>query len=356
VRLHREEHRERVSQVNTKPGTKVPADAQDSDEEMIAIDEHRSSRIPPQEDKPWKGVYQDTASIQIKTEPGVTIPSEPGLSFPMHSRSRDPTPAPPPPAINPSSPEFKRPAKELAASSSAAKVEQESPEQKKIKPRRYSKKKDRKPVIQTEEDRAEYERHLEDIAILAHELGGLQSRARDVDGDVAMDGDRDLEVDKKEGRLYLFQFPPVLPRLYNPLNPKEIPAEAPDVEVAGSSTHMDLTKDAEPKGKIKVEEEVIIKKEDAERDGKEKDTNPEEKVIVDEDGFIGKLIVRESGRVELSWGGTSMVLGRGVDAEFLSMGVVVDGKNKDREGEGKAVGMGKIMGKFVVVPDWEKMS
>ena len=355
MRLHREEHKERVSQVNTESNTKLPADAEDSDEEMIVIDEQRSSRIPPPEPKPWKGVYQDTTHVHVKTEPGFSNPSEPGLSFAMHSRSmsRDQTPTVPPSAIAPRSPEFKHSARELAP-----KVGSESPKQTK-RPPRPRKKRDRKPVIQTEEDRAEYERHLEDVAILANELGGFQTRVRDPEGDVAMNGDGDIEVDKKEGRLYLFQFPPVLPRLYNPLNPKEQPPEEGDVEMTGSSAHMDLTKEKESGTKIKVEEEVIIKKEEVEGDGKEKEVRPVRKVVVDEEGFIGKLIVRESGKVELSWGGTSMVLGRGVDTGFLSMGVVVDGGNggvMDKEGDGKAMGMGKIMGKFVVVPNWEKMS
>ena len=75
--------------------------------------------------------------------------------------------------------------------------------------------------------------------------------------------------------------------------------------------------------------------------------------MVKEEGFIGKLVVRESGKVELSWGGTSMVLGRGVSANFLSTVVVTE--NKAEDPEGVAIGMGQVMGKFVVTPDWEKM-
>ena len=81
--------------------------------------------------------------------------------------------------------------------------------------------------------------------------------------------------------------------------------------------------------------------------------------MVQEEGWIGKLIVRESGRVELCWGGTNLLVGRGVDAGFLTTGVMVDMIEKGPPGggapEGKALSMGQVMGKFVVTPDWDKM-
>ena len=80
---------------------------------------------------------------------------------------------------------------------------------------------------------------------------------------------------------------------------------------------------------------------------------------VNEEGWIGKLIVRKSGRVELSWGGVNLLVGRGVDAGFLTTGIVVDSIEKGPPGggapEGRALSMGQIMGKFVVTPDWEHM-
>jgi len=80
--------------------------------------------------------------------------------------------------------------------------------------------------------------------------------------------------------------------------------------------------------------------------------------FVHEEGWIGKLIVRESGRVELDWGGTHLLVGRGAEAAFLSNALVVDGIERGPPGggapEGKATSMGQVMGKFVVTPDWEK--
>lgn len=352
--------------MNTDPDTKLPAAKEADDEDTPMVDEQRSALPQPQvvEEKEFKGVYQDL-------DDGVKIKSEPGLSEPHREAIPDA------PLKVPGSPEdFKKRPQELASSPSAIDIETPEPNDEALakvkvkKARRHSKKKDHKPVIQTEEDRAEYERHLEDVQILARELGGMQDRTRDNDGDVAMEGAAEQEQgSQREGRLYLFQFPPVLPKLYNPLK-EDKPVAKPDPKSKSHSNNekdkeMDKgAKDAEMTGtnakpkaqdgkEIKTEEDLPAAKE---KDEKEKVKKREE--VCTEEGYVGKLIVRESGKVELSWGGTSMVVGRGVDAGFLTMGVLVD---KDEigaganGGEGKALGMGKIMGKFVVTPDWEKM-
>ncbi|KAG9236566.1 putative 3-hydroxybenzoate 6-hydroxylase 1 [Amylocarpus encephaloides] len=301
VRLQREEHKIRKTVVNAQPDTEPKIKKERSDE--MEIDEHRSSKI-----------HQAT---RIKTESGLA-PKE----FPETS----PRPSSPRPKEEPASPTTGK------------------------KPRKPLIKKAPEPVLQTEEDIAEHRRYLNDIDILAEELAGTQ-QAADANGGVAMDGGAGQLVDRS-GRLYLFQFPPVLPKLYNPMTSskpepsrKGNPTQSQDgVGIMGSSGK------AAPSGtevKVKTEEEVIIKQEEVEVEM--------EKPLVEEEGWIGKLIVRESGRVELTWGGTSMVVKKGTSAGFLSTGVMLDGHDRDplgtREGktkEGKAFGMGKIMGKMVV--------
>ncbi|RDL32003.1 uncharacterized protein BP5553_09405 [Venustampulla echinocandica] len=315
VRLHREEHKERVTIVNTQPQTKTEPQLKVENDEM-EIDELRSSQAEPPAD-----------IIRIKTEPDQSLDIQSALELP-----------------GPSSPELRKSTINLDVEKKA---------------RRPSKKKEKKPVIQTEEDRAEYERHLEDVRVLAEELGGMQTA--DSDKDAATTGMEAEEVDKRLGRLYLFQFPPVLPKLYNPMaKPKpppsktaELGTEGPtDVEVTGSASKPGQAGGKDPH--IKTEEAVVVRVEEEEA----RESND----VVEEEGWIGKLIVRESGRVELSWGGTSMVVGRGVESGFLSTGVVVDSLEKGihypngEAPEGKAMGMGQVMGKFVVTPDWEKMA
>jgi DNA-directed RNA polymerase III subunit RPC4 len=372
VRLHREEHKERVTHVNTDPVIKIQSD---SDEELPTIDELRSSRTLPK-GKEFKGTYDDFQVVdRIKTEPGL-VPTYPVIrppqgAFPDLKRGvRNRT----------ASPEATRKSKDQGESSA---IDLDGPEddaavkaKKDRKPRTYSKSKtkEKKPVIQTEEDRAEYERHLEDVAILAGELGGMQGNLgrqdQDDDGDIEMEGA--YYRDKKEGRLYLFQFPPVLPELYNPIKGKpktkaEIKTEKDRVKTEKDGPAGGLSAKAKGKMKeriditgdatvIKVEEEVVLGP-----DGKPKKEEERKKrdEVVHEEGWIGKLVVRESGKVELSWGGTNLLVGRGVDAGFLTTGVMVDMIEKGPPGggapEGKALSMGKVMGKFVVTPDWEKM-
>ncbi|KAH6680881.1 RNA polymerase III RPC4-domain-containing protein [Halenospora varia] len=339
VRLTREEHKERVTIVNTtveKTETDEVEIKKDNDEikkdhDGMEIDEDRSTRVLPIGD-----------GVRVKTEPGMEVEYRP----------------PPHDLAAPASPELhNRPEK-------AALGLDLSPKQEK-KLRRPSKRKDIKPVFVTEEDKAEYERHLEDVRVLAEELGGMKTAVEapainDADGDVAMGDAEEAAKEDKLGRLYLFQFPPVLPKLYNPImkqKPQTKKATEPkkdadgEVEITGS-----VTKPSQLGGKevkIKTEEAVIVKLEE--------EIEKESDDVVEEEGWVGKLLVRKSGRIELSWGGTSMVVARGVNAGFLSTGIVVDSLEKGvnypngEKPEGKALGMGNIMGKMVVIPDWEKM-
>lgn len=391
MRLQREEHKERATIVNTETTIKI---SDSDDEDIPTIDEAKSAQRTAK-DRAFKGVYSNPAEVTIKSEP------------------RDDEP--------PSSPETKLKVKGKERVLSSA-VDVDLPdlppkEDKKDRKSRIPHKKiNKKPVIQTEEDREEYERHLEDVAVLAYELGGLQGNLSstsapgpstaanrpadskeaitDADGDSPMektdDADKD-KVDERSGRLYLFQFPPVLPELYNVANGKpkshvEIKKEEEDAATAAKETEA-AASSLTAKGKGKAKERVdlsgsssglgvaaasstAIKLEDNDGVTPKNPTHFPGKHTIQEEGWIGKLVVRKSGRVELSWGGTSLLVGRGVDAGFLTAGVLVDspatGVSSGGEGlggsgignapEGSAVGMGQIMGKFVVTPDWENMA
>jgi DNA-directed RNA polymerase III subunit RPC4 len=317
VRLHREEHKERVTMVNTEPAaTSLPTEDEQprGGEVRDAVpDNDPFTRKAILQGKTWQGVYQDDDAVQIKVEPSAA-PVEQSM---------------------PQSPQFKRTARELAASTSKV----DPPTSSKSKLRRKLITKEKKPVLQTEEDRAEYSRHLEDVAILADELGGLQTASKDKDGegDIEMVApEEDGQVKDKEGRLYLFQFPPILPPLYNPIKKEEDNAET--TGAAAVLVEADLTS--------KDDEEIVVKTEPG-------NTFVADEEVVKEAGWIGKLVVRESGKVELSWGETGLELGRGVECEFLTTTVITD--ERDGEGKGEGMGMGRVMGKFVAVPDWAKM-
>jgi DNA-directed RNA polymerase III subunit RPC4 len=215
----------------------------------------------------------------------------------------------------------------------------------------------KKPVLQTEEDKQEYERHLEDIDILARELGGMSTTqppktGADTEGDVAMGEEAPVSLDHKEGRLYLFQFPPILPKLSNVEQPvKQDPGDV-DVQLSDiPSGTIDLDDTPEVKAEPAAEADADVPRPTS--GSKVKDA------LVQEPGLIGKLVVRRSGKVELSWGGTSLALGRGAEFDFLTTGVVVQGLGAEKGAEGgeemSGTGMGRVMGKIVATPDWEKM-
>ena len=356
IRLDRREHKERGTIVNTEQAIKAdPEDEDDAD--LMVIDEGRSSKVPKRERR-----NTGESEVKIKSEPG---------TIPMLSYTREPTASSPPPS------DFKvpidigsdDPATENELEPEAAKAQITLPgAERKAKPRRPSEKMVKAPVMQTEEDRSEWTRHLEDIEILRRELGGmaanLQSlgKGKDVEGDVDMEDGAAQEPPKEEmedGRVYLFQFPPVLPKLYNHdigINPNHI-IEDPDVEMM---IPHDLTKNDEAKVKA---EAIEIKQEELDEEDLRRQRE-EEKLVLDE-GEMGKLVLRESGEVELVWGGTNMNVGRGIETSFFSAGAVVHGMeawNKDEEGHeipamngrAKTMAMGEVMGKFVVTPNFTR--
>ncbi|KAI1002247.1 hypothetical protein K3495_g5954 [Podosphaera aphanis] len=363
VRLHREEHKKRATIVNTaskEPSQDVSTSRSkaslDSDDESLFVSDNRRSNEDPMSASFPKTVIKtdptdESSDLKVKVEPDMS--ETPTNYLPENS-----------PGLSPKT---------------ESNLYQET--------RQLIEKHHVKPVMQTEEDRAEYERHIEDLTILVNELGGLQGKltpkSQDLDGDTSMEDSTNptIEQDKKDGRLYLFQFPPVLPILYNPLT-EEKPGSNPEKEKNGAANMDQKTGDFNAKGKgkavdgpstVKLEDTSTVKLEgtstvkledDPLEDGVEilddrKEDITGRREVVNEEGFIGKLVVRESGRVELCWGGTRLLVGRGIDASFLTTGVVVDGIERGPLGggvpEGKAFGMGQIMGKFVVTPDWMSM-
>lgn len=342
VRLAREEHKERVTIVNTEPAAtpvvKKDEDvAQEVDGEGLFVDhdleaeESRKTQVEYLRDgKIWPGAQTDGLLVKPDPEP---LPDTMDVDDPDK--------------------DIKPRVKFTDSSGNASAVKT-----------RHSKSRsgrNKKPVLQTEEDKEEYLRHLEDVQILAQELGGLQTALASESADgLGNDAELNGELKDKEGRLYLFQFPPILPPLRNPVKKEEdvdndiSMSGVEPVRIAGGE--VDLTKgDAEGDVEVKIEPgqgPVFKVAED----------------LVTEAGFIGKLVVRESGKVELNWGGTSLALGRGAEFDFLSTTLILDGMDEavpqggsnnaeagGRQLQGHGTGMGRVMGKFVATPDWSKL-
>lgn len=333
IRLDRKEHKERVTIVDTGEDTKpiikkdpAPA-AESSDSDVVMIDENRSGER--------SGLLHDESiAVHIKPEP-VDENSLPAIAV-----------------KEPLSPEAKH-NRAKGKGKEAIPIVGTGIDKKKRKP--ATKRRDEEPPENaTAEDKAEYARHLADVRVLANELGGMQSQPRPEE-DVVMEGTENAH-DKRWGRLYLFQFPGVLSKLYNPLtkkpekpNPKGKDAEKDEIEVTSS------TSNPQKKPPIKLEDggEVVVKQE------VETEKKPEE--VVDEVGAVGRMVVRKSGRVEMIWGNNDMVVQRGTTNDFLGAGYIIDSLERvpvqPTEGidhVGWTTSMGPMMGKFVVVPDFEK--
>jgi DNA-directed RNA polymerase III subunit RPC4 len=239
-----------------------------------------------------------------------------------------------------------------------------SPERGK-KPRTRRPRRPSSPILQTEEERREYDIKRENLRLLREELGSGTTNDRDKDGDQTM-ADADSPPDTRQDRLYLFQFPPVLPALVDP--------EKPEWE-EGEQQPGD--------GAIKVEDEAPLDKH-----GERSDPKGDRFPRLDR-GMAGKLRVHESGRCTISWGSIEMDVNMGIDSQFLQDIVYVDmtksqqkpagqqenvakpeegGEDSEQQktnGKGKepqttetkheAMSLGQVKGKFVVTPNWDDL-
>jgi DNA-directed RNA polymerase III subunit RPC4 len=199
------------------------------------------------------------------------------------------------------------------------------------------------PILQTDEDRAEWGRFQSNLSHVRLELGPDESATSDVTGDVnvAEGSNTARKPTVRDNNVYLFQIPPLMPELISTTIKME-PTEGP-----GSLDGPTPAAPGKPEVKIKIEEgfsDTAVAGAEAPRFAS---------------GLVGKLRVRKSGRTTLDWGGTHYELTPGNKISFLqevvSMQVVSERDRVVPEEAGDAVSFGRVKGKFVVVPDWGQM-
>jgi DNA-directed RNA polymerase III subunit RPC4 len=201
------------------------------------------------------------------------------------------------------------------------------------------------PVLQTDEDRAEWARFQSSLTHIRAELGPDESAEVDAAGDVNMadaaNGARKPTV--RDNNVYLFQIPPLMPELLSASIKKEPVEEQAPLPPPAPTPTANGKKDV----KVKLEEGAFT------------DTSKTHEAPRFASGHVGKLRVRQSGRTTLDWGGTSYELTPGQKASFLqevvSMHVVPEAQRVVPEDAGEATSFGRVKGKFVVVPDWGEM-
>lgn len=319
VGIKREEYQEKgvelttaediaVGETTGELAPKVVAATGDDDEAMFVEDDPKTEAKKP-DDEVWTHVApKPPTKVMIKNEHGEMVEVTAIDEIVAHKAMKEPA-----------SPELKK--KDPAA-------------------------KPTKPLVKkfTEEDQIK-----QDMDKLAEELG-----KNAVLGE-RFDEHGEPHPDSLEGHLYLFQLPPVLPPLKIKKQPKPRGADfvkpEPNDDVvmfdqpAVTSTNIDLTSDT-PQRDIK-DEDIL--------DDSTANNNQEEPLYPPEGGYVGKLIVRKSGKVEMDWGGQTLEVVRGLETNFLNTAVLVDETNvipKSGELNGNAYSMGRIAGKFVLAPKW----
>jgi DNA-directed RNA polymerase III subunit RPC4 len=238
-----------------------------------------------------------------------------------------------------------------------------------------AKDKDPKLASETIEERAERMRYSEDVRKIRHELSAVYPvMAPSDDFDMTEPARVDREMSSgREGKIYLFQFPPLTPMLVDPAHKDDVveikqepgaEATQPDGAAGAGAPPVQSSSKSKEKGKEKPPQ---IKKED--NDSKEEAkaqiaAAAESAKILTADGarlppgFAGKLNVHKSGKVTLEWGETNMEVRWGSEVDFLQDVVLAagdDGVDVKVEEERSAFALGQVQKKLVVIPDWQKI-
>ncbi|KAI1814689.1 hypothetical protein GGS20DRAFT_547483 [Poronia punctata] len=140
------------------------------------------------------------------------------------------------------------------------------------------------------------------------------------------------EGQEKDDQLFIFQLPPILPSLGKRSDKSGQGADATDPFATDDATSR-------------------IKGEDGAEAARAKSNLPPE------GGYIGRLNVHKSGKVELDWGGTALNVGLATETDFLTTAMVIEQKENvetAEESAGFAFGMGQVFGGFVLAPIFEE--
>ena len=218
--------------------------------------------------------------------------------------------------------------------------------------------KDPKQASESIEERSERRRHQDDVHKLRDELL-MRSPTKAPTEDLDMTEPDRLDYttqNVRDGRLYLFQFPPLTPMLSDPGGRVEIIQE-PELEHSSASGAVSEPRPSKDKGKAPT----IKKENEGSEDVKTQIPNERLKVLTAETGHLpsgmaGKLKVHRSGKVTLDWGGgTNLEVRWGSEVDFLQDAVLVGGAEDGEKVEKTAWALGQVRKKMVVIPDWQKI-
>ena len=226
---------------------------------------------------------------------------------------------------------------------------------------------------ETTEDRAERLRAQDDVEKMRAIFASKADQSQ-------LDDDEDEPTDPfEDGKLFLFQLPPLTPFLTDPTSTENLAVKTePSARANGATIDLDTIPDAPPlttatrtDGPIKTDPEL----DNPSSKMHHKNLQLEGLLTAAEPirlpaGAVGKLNVHRSGKVTLDWGGTDMEVRLGSEVDFLQDVVLVqppgegDAMDLDvdedqggfkKEGNGKAFALGHVRQKMVLIPDWAKL-
>ena len=216
----------------------------------------------------------------------------------------------------------------------------------------------------------------QDLVLLCKDLGVMDKlsatqtvKGLDADGNMDMtDADRKPEH-KSDDAVYLFQLPPILPRLINPIK-KEILdsldiASVPDTPIKPPKSALSSTKSGAHIKTDAEEVDIVMKTDPDELPPGETIHNA---IMAHEKdvgmGKIGTLTADKNRRIIASWGGRNMELKKGPESTMLQELMLIDYHRTDQKSgdvmdidgrEGKAVAVGNLGASFVLTPDWSDL-
>ncbi|KAK9370312.1 RNA polymerase III RPC4-domain-containing protein [Lipomyces kononenkoae] len=172
--------------------------------------------------------------------------------------------------------------------------------------------------------------NVEDGVAMAEDLVDERAvSAREAEEFVGVFGDD--EVDELERKLYFFQFAPVLPSF--------------ESVRAGVKAEQRVKQEQGIKSEPVAEADLSLTSLKG-RPRVPSDSGTALSSVHGQDGLVGQLYIRKSGRVSIEWGGVEMEVAKGVDTDFLQDVVVLDHAD-----ERKATLLGQIARKVVVTPN-----
>lgn len=243
------------------------------------------------------------------------------------------------------------------------------------------------PAYETIEERAERLRIKDDVEKLRGMFKVRSPSAADF-GDKVYDKDLPTHPKDGGGKLLLFQLPPLTPFLFDPTTSQhpEVKTESLATNANGTTIDLDTIPDAPDSATGARGAEPLSHDGDPSSKQQESPTLQNKGLLTATEptrlpaGVVGKLNLHKSGKVTIDWGGTDMEVRLGSEVDFLQDVVLVQqggaashsGQNGDEEEEndmhadvqgedgkankaGRAIALGQVRSKMVLVPDWARL-